>query len=786
MTADSLVISVAVGASAQTRTWKNKQYTWADFVAQLSKSTQTRETLKEFLAMNKRDQGGVKDVGGYVGGYLREGKRNPQNVVYRQLLTLDIDFAATDFFEVFCLLYGCAAVIHATHKHSPSEPRYRLIIPLDREVTPDEYQAIGRRVAGTCGIDMFDNTTFEVNRLMFWPSHPKDVTYYFEEQKGYPLSADEILASYQDWRDTSLWPTADKRLREIGEKAAKQENPLEKKGVVGAFCRTFSIQEAIETYLPDEYTPGTDDRYTYAKGSTANGVVVYDSIFAFSHHGTDPISGKLVNAFDLVRIHRFGYMDDRENSLKSFRAMEELAMKAPEVKRTLAIESLEAAKEAFEGLEVTEEAVDWMAALEIDSKGGYLSSAYNITLIMQHDAKIGSAFQYNEFDRRRYVNRSMPWRLIDSPEPMRDVDFSGTRNYIERLYGIGASGKIDDAMALEAERNRFHPIRDYLTALQWDGQQRIDMLLIDFFGAEDNQYTRAVIRKWMVAAVARIMQPGTKFDNLPILVDPKQGSYKSTFVKVMAKDKWYSESFSTVEGTAAYEQLVGSWLVEVPEMSAIRKADADAAKQFFSKQKDTYRPAYGRVTEDYLRQCVFFGNTNNVECLKDPTGNRRYWPVDVRREHIRKSVVDDLPDMVDQLWAEAVHLYKNGETLYLNEEENALAESEQLNHSERDDRTGIILDYLDRPLPADWEEKDTFERRQFITGGTVDQQGTKRQYVCTAEILVECFGHNGQIKRHESREINDIMRSLPGWRSHSNTTRSFPKYGTQKYYERIS
>jgi len=790
MNADNIKFAIAEGHGAKSRVWKNIELTWAQFSTRLQNSIQTRETLKQFLAASKADQSSIKDVGGYVGGYLRGGRRSPQNVGFRQLLTLDADSVSDlEFFDTFTMLYSCAAIVHGTHKHQPSEPRLRLLIPLDRPVSPEEYQAIARKVAGVIGIEQFDNTTFETNRLMFWPSHPKDVEPYFEEQKGPALNADAVLASYIDWTDVSLWPTNSKHVGELHDKAKQQADPTTKSGIIGAFCRTYTINEAIDKFLSEEYAEGTQGRYTYTKGSTANGLVIYNDTFAFSHHGTDPASGLLCNAFDLVRLHKFGDLDDRENSRKSLRAMEEFAMADFEVRKTIAREGLEEARSTFGELESEElvekmEDVDWMASLEIDSKGGYLSTATNINLIYKNDPILNGSFRMNAFDGRHYVMRSMPWRKVAEPEPMRNVDYSGLRNYIECRYHISSSGKIEDGLILEAERLKFHPIKDYLNGLEWDGVNRVDELLIDFFGAEPCEYSRAVMRKWLVAAVARVFEPGVKFDYVPVLVDPEQGSFKSTFIRILGK-QWFSDTFTTLEGNAAFEQLMGAWIIEIAEMSAFKKSDIDKAKQFISKQVDQFRPAYGKTIEIYKRQCVFFGNTNNMDFLRDPSGNRRFWPVDVVRSRIKKSVIDDLEPMVDDIWAEAVALYLQGEALYLQGEEDVQAKQAQFSHTERDERAGIIQEYLNKSLPLDWKTKDLIERRQWLQSGAKADRGIERDAVCVAEIWAECLGYDKEMNRYATREINDILRALPGWKPRLNTTKHFSLYGVQKYYERI-
>lgn len=778
-------ITIAKGKSAKSKVWTNETMLWSDLVDTLKQSTQTRETLKEFLKSSKEDQSRIKDVGGFVGGYLRNGRRNPDAVVERSVLTLDIDFATSDFFDLFTLIFDNAAFLHGTHKNSPTEPRYRLVMPLDRGCSPDEYVAVARKVAGDIGIDFFDNTTFEPNRLMFWPSHPKDVIYYGKEQKGPVLSVDAILAQYKDWKDTSLWPTADKKMREIGEAAKKQEDPHFKKGVVGAFCRTYSIREAIAEFLPDCYAEGTDGRYTYLHGSTSGGLVIYDDTFAYSHHGTDPASGQLCNAFDLVRVHKFGHLDQNEKSKKSFAMMEDLAKDDIEVRKTLARENYEEAKEAFgDQIQVEEGDIDWMAKLEMTTKGEYLSSAGNINLVLQNDKFLSGAFRNNEFDNKRYVCKTVPWREIKKPEPVRNVDLSGLRNYIECIYGISAQNKIEDALMLEAEKISFHPIREYLNGLKWDGESRVELLLIDYFGADDNLYTRQVMRKYLAGAVTRVFRPGCKFDYVPVLVDPGQGSAKSTFLHKLGKE-WFSDTFMTVHGKDALEQIQGAWIIEIAELVGLRKAEVEAVKHFITKQRDQFRKAYAQTTETYERQCVFFGTTNNKDFLRDPSGNRRFWPVDVNRDKVTRSVFEDLDkEEVDQIWAEAVHIVRQGEALYLSAEVERMAEMEQNLHSETDERTGLITHYLDTNLPSSWEDMDMYDRRNYLQ--SAEPQGTnRRKYVCIAEIWCECLGKNKEeMTRYNTKDLNDIMKSLPEWRAHM-STKNFGSYGKQRYYERV-
>ena len=785
-------ITIATGLSAGSKKWKNKELQWSELVQRLSENHKTKETYKEYIAANKAEQLKIKDEGGYVGGYLANGRRGINNVGFRKVITLDIDFAHSSFWDDFTLTFNNAAVLHSTHKHHEDSPRFRLIMPIDREVSPDEYVAISRKIAGDLNIELFDNTTFEPNRLMFWPSTPKDIDYYFKIQDGPWVNADEVLNSYIDWQDSSLWPTADKQIERIKDKAKEQQDPTAKKGIIGAFCRSYTITEAIETFLEDEYVEvvGDNSRWTYKKGSTAAGLIVYDDKFAYSHHGTDPAGGKLSNSFDLVRLHKFGYMDeDSKGNQKSFKAMEEFVREDKKVRKVIASEKLDSAKYEFaEGvedeIEMQEDAADWMEAMEIDSKGRYLSTAVNINLIFANDIRFKGLFKMNEFDTKRYVCGNMPWRKIDKPEPVKNVDYSGVRNYIETIYGITGTIKIGDAMALEFEKQSFHPVKEYLNKLKWDGKKRIDYVLVDYFGVEENVYTHEAMRKTMVGAVARIFQPGVKFDHVLTLVGD-QGAGKSTLIQKLGK-QWYSDTFMTVHGKEALEQIQGVWLIEMAELSGLRKAEVEPIKHFLSKQEDIFRPAYAQISETFPRQCVFIGTTNNRDFLRDPSGNRRFIPVDVNSSRANFNIFEDMTEeVVDQLWAEAVAFYKAGEKLFMSGEAEKIAKREQRDHSEGDERFGIIEDYLETPLPDNWEEKDLHHRRLYLEGDELVEKGTnEREIVCVAEIWCECLGKPKEdMSRYTTRDINDVMRQMEGWKQ-SKSTKKFKLYGIQKYYER--
>lgn len=780
-------LSIAIGMGAKSKIWKNQTWQWSKLVTKLQEEYKTNETFKEFISATKQDQLKIKDVGGYVGGYLRNGRRKPENVVNRQILTLDIDFAHSYFWDDFTMVFDNAALLHGTHKHSETSPRYRLIMPLSREASPDEYVALARQVAGTIGIELFDKTTFQTNRLMFWPSSPKDTEYYCELQDGPWLDVDQVLATYADWRDSSLWPTSETEYQEIKDTTKKQQDPEEKKGIIGAFCRAYTITEALDILLKEDYEATTGGRYTYKKGSTASGLITYEDKFAYSHHGTDPSGGKLCNAFDLVRIHLYGHLDSdlslATTKLKSFRAMEDFARIDDKVKTTIAVENIENSRYDFaEPLEIEDpDELEWTKKLEIDTRGNYISSANNLNIIFANDTRLKGLFKQNDFDGKKYIFGSMPWRKIPKPEAVKDVDFSGIRNYIETVYGITGKLKIEDSISLEFEKQSFHPIRGYLDGLYWDHTSRVDSLLVDYFGVDENLYTKEAIRKALTAAVARVFNPGVKFDLVLTIVGP-QGTGKSTFLNRLG-GVWFSDTFMTVQGKEALEQIQGAWIIEMAELSGLKKAEVEAVKHFISKQEDTFRAAYARTSETYKRQCIFVATTNIRDFLRDPSGNRRFLPVDINKSQATKDVFNIPQREIDQIWAEAVQLYKSGEKLFLSPEAEKLAVKEQKRHSESDERIGLVEKYLDKRTPKDWGEYDLFKRRDFLHNP--NSEGTVlRDFVCAAEVWGECLELPIEnMDRYKTREINDILKGLEEWEQ-SKSTKNFGIYGKQKYYTR--
>ncbi len=777
-------LDVAVGNSRKTKVWKNKTMLWSELLARMEKETRTPETMAEYKAMSREQQSEVKDVGGFVGGYCIEGNRS--HISHRSILCLDADYATPALWDDWSLLFGNAGAVYSTHKHTPEKPRLRLVVPLSRNVDPEEYQAIGRRVAATLGIDQFDDTSYQPQRLMYWPSASQDAEYIFQYTDGDFLDPDAILAQYHNWRDVSSWPISSREPEAIKKSANKQKDPLEKPGLVGAFCRAYSIEEAIAEFVP-AYQPSEGDRYTYTEGSTASGVVTYDGKFSYSHHATDPASMQLCNAWDLVRLHKFSALDEdcdptvAVSSRPSYKAMADLATADERVKVQIVADRMAESRDAFAEAEIPATGEDWRAKLKVTEKGGIASTIENVVTILNGDPSFSGRIAFNEMTHNIVALGSLPWRKSKGERQWSDADDADLRYYLERVYGLSGKDKIFDAVNVVAMAHKFHPVRDYLDSCTWDGEPRLETLLVDYLGAEDSPYTRAVTRKTLVAAVARIYRPGCKFDYM-LTLRGRQGLGKSAIAAKLG-GQWFSDTFSTMQGKESFEQLGGAWIVEVGELAGMRKAEAETIKQYISKQSDRFRPAYGRRLQDFPRQCIFIGTTNETQFLRDTTGNRRFWVVDTPNKPRLDMWSELTPEVVSLIWGEAVQFYKQGEKLFLPKELEAVAREVQELYEEENPKVGIVAQYLERLLPEDWDAKDSYSRRAWLESGEL---GTvPRETVCTLELWVEALGQNpDRFDRYASKEVRDIMEKIPEWRHQGNAIKTMKPYGRQRYYKK--
>ena len=780
-------LSIAYGSSCHAKRWVNQQVTFDELCERLSQTVRTPETVEEYPKLPKSERDRAKDKGGFVGGKLKGGRRKRDTVEGRSMLTQDADHAGIGFIDSYEMLCPYASCLYTTHGHTPEAPRVRVVVPLTRDVTPDEYAAISRLFAAEWGIDQFDECSHRPHQLMYWPTTPADGEYVFKRCDGEWLDPDRYLAAHPGWRDCAGLPRSVREGGIVERGRKQQEDPLGKQGVIGAFCRTYGINEAVHVFLKDIYQESAlQGRFDYIPADSSAGVVVYDDVFAYSHHATDPACGKLLNAFDLVRIHKFGGLDEKvpedteAAKLPSFKAMCDFAVNDENVKMTIAGERMEIAEKEFSG-----ENEDWLKQLEYEKRSTVVKNTLrNLLLILNNDEKL-KGIVFNQLSDGMEIKGEVPW---EHPSRFwRDADDAQLISYVDLTYGTFSARNYDIAVTKVADDRSYHPIREFLSSLpEWDKVPRVDTILVDFLGASDNAYVRAVTRKTLCGAIARVMNPGCKFDTMLVLNGP-QGKGKSTLISRLCGE-WFNDSLllnDTKDKTAA-EKLQGYWILEIGELAGLKKTEIETLRGFLSRQNDIYRASFGRRATPHPRQCVFIGTTNAENgYLRDTAGNRRFWPVKTPGDAARASW-EMTGEEIRQIWAEALVRYKEGEPLHLDNELAGMALKEQQIAMEVDEREGMVRDYLEMPLPERWDKMDIFDRRNYICGsefgGEREPGVRKRERVCNMEIWCECFGkERGNLKRQDANEISAIMANIEGWKKADNKVR-FPIYGIVRGY----
>lgn len=830
---------------------KNVTMEWERLRERLSDPRVDRDvSFEAYSRMNTDQKGKLKDVGAFVGGPFEGGIRKASNIKERSIVTLDIDAGSNDQIEI--LRDGLSGISgyeffgSTTRSHSKASPRWRLVLPTTRVIDAEEYAPLSRILASKLfwsvqdSMDATDDVSYRVAQIMYWPSHCHDGEFETLYNKGDLVDPDEIFGEFgEGWRDWTQLPYSEKRGQKRPTLGKKAENPREKRGIVGAFCRAYDVPAAIKKFIPDIYTPGDKQgrkaRYTYARGSGANGAVVEDDgLFLYSHHGTDPCGERLVNAFDMVRLHLFGHEDNGvaddtpATSMPSYKEFQTFLdedeptvheMRAAQYDLEAIFDDVEEADDMADKPSSSEEdefddligdepkekpSTDWIKELEVDTAGLIKPTLTNIATIVQNDPRLTGVVELNDFIQEPVTRKTIRSTMKIIPKVSISDSSNGdlwtdrhdncVRALIEAPHGKGKPGygmKVSDrdlkaAIDLAAAKRAFHPVRDYLRNLVWDGVPRIDNLFIKYLGAPDTSYNRSIARLMMLGGVTRVFEPGHKFDFVVIL-EGLQGKRKSTFIATLARN-WFVELEGDLhDRKQLVEKMQGAWILEIPELSGFGKAEIQAIKALFSARHDKVRLAYDKRGKLFHRQCIFIGSTNDAEYLRDPTGGRRFWPVTCTFNQID---TEGLERDIDQYWAEAMIAYlemrKAQPTgtlpLYLTDKE-AATEALELQESRRvesveDGMSGKIAAWLDTPVAsADFQNIDdmTDEGNAMY----------RRDAICLLQIWVECLGRPiEQYAEGSARLLGRTIKLVDGWTQ--GTKRITEKYGQQRMYFRKS
>ena len=396
------------------------------------------------------------------------------------------------------------------------------------------------------------------------------------------------------------------------------------------------------------------------------------------------------------------------------------------------------------------------------------NSIKNCLTVFQRDSLLRGAISYNILSERVDIVKPLGWERASAT--LTDMDMKYLLLYLEEHYGLTSEKKVENAIQIVANENRYHPVRDYLNGLQWDGTERIRFCLHHFLGADTDDYTFETLKLFMMGAIRRVFQPGSKFEVMLCLVGG-QGAGKSTFFRLLAvKDDWFSDDLKKLDDENVYRKLQGHWIMEMSEMIATANARSiEEIKSFLSRQKETYKVPYETHPADRLRQCVFGGTTNRQDFLpRDRTGNRRFIPVTVYPERAEVHILDDEATSrayIDQMWAEAMTIYRSGRyTLSFSAEMNTYLKAHQQDFMQEDTQAGMIYAYL---------EDYTGER------------------VCSKQLYEEALGNCNPPAEWETRAICEIMNtgiengSIQGWTAYKSPKR-YKKYGSQKGWERVN
>ena len=816
---DDKIVRVAKGEANNLALCRTIALPWSSFRKLFYYPIRTPETHETYRNSELKRKNYLKSLAGWFLGAPIEGNRRNRNAVLpRQIITLDFDKLTPETYyqithpsqvSVKHYLSRYEMLMHTTRSHTPENPRLRAIVLCDGEISNEKFEAVARILAWHCDaeMEMIDPASFRLSQMMYLPTVSQDQEYWHGLNPGSLLNADELLNSWgSDWTNFSNLPRAkgDSVKTKYTDKA---ERPEDKKGVIGAFCRAYTIQDAVDEFLPDIYgdpdTHSAELRYTYLPGESQFGAVVYDNCWMFSWHGTDPAGDQLCNAFDLVRIHKFGELDTKNSdddditSRPSYKAMVKWANQLPAVMQEKVADTLDTETmfvdydddegflsdeaKSFLGLEhhlkdlpeypgqMSQIATpkEWYKTLE-PGQSGIKPTVANILKILTHDPRFKGCCQLNAFTGeimyRKKIKSPLPevvppdvidkengdlWS--DLHDAIVKAILSAPRGEKNVGYGLQPSNtNLSDAVRAVSKTYVFHPVIEHLMSLpEWDQVPRVDSFWIDYLNTPDNQFYRESARIFFIGAVARLFFPGISFDFVPILMG-EQGRRKTTLVRELGYgvNKWGKEFDAPFEDrNDCVEQMKSAWILEMSEIHSIKHSEIGVQKKFITRTMDRVRLSYDRRMSEFKRQCVFIGTSNEYEFLKDHA-NRRYWPIRVNTPEIE---TDRFIENRDQIWAEALYKFMlaskasghNPNTLffYLSKEAGQLAETLQ-----QDARVQSI-DEFDLADIQDYLDKPVKLSELYYSSDIEREDGVPDPLVlrikCNAkQILSDCLHEN--------------------------------------------
>lgn len=704
-------------------------------------------TLLQYKGLSDTEQGKLKDNGSYVPGYFKDGIRRNDNLVRRSAITLDLDELTPEQFDFYksgqSKVWDWVHIAHSTRKHSRQFPRLRIIIPLKKTIPASLYEVVAR-YAACCvlqtkneSLDACDEVSYRPAQVAYFQTTCSDQRPVFivnDHESGALefLDAEAFLDEMgADTEDLSTWPYSPKRIAKLVARSKRSENPLTKPGVVGAFCNMVDqkggIEWVIKNVIPGVYVDpdphSHKPRWTFAKGQGKHGAVIEDDgLFLYSNHSSDPLYGQNANAWDVVRVHKFGDLDvDKDGeplivephksaTLPSHAAMDEWVRdEYPEVlgimfKDKFDFESVtdddeegkddrrrkakrKAAARDLIGDDDDEDAgdedlfdsTDWMQKLDVTRDGEPKATFQNYVLITAHDERLRKTFQWDEMSEQTKVMRGFrskrglyPTTVVHDKrdgEPLKDVHgsilkciFTAPIGKSAVGYGFNAppEGDLWRAIDTAAQMRPFHPLKLRVEDTAWDRLERVETFFIRHLKLPDTKFYRDVSRLFFMAGISRIYLPGNKFDHV-FVIEGAQGGGKSTFLRYLAMDDRY---FGELNVDLADQKLVmehtqGKFILEIAELTAVKRSEIESIKSYITATADEARLAYDRKVTKIKRGYLLCATTNESgNYLKDPTGNRRFIPM------WTPTSLDDPIDLeavkreVPQVWAEARIMFK--------------------------------------------------------------------------------------------------------------------------------